>query len=166
MIKIEFSGTGEEVRIEMLRLLGLAEKNSQAESPVQRRKGKVAEVEPAPEDARRGRAGRKPTTTPSATWTKKDAKTLLNQIKPNAKRIIAELSNKPEGYVRRELTQKLGLQEQAIRGQLSSVGFALRRMDNKPSPISNQKTDGQFTYKLDSVVADMAKKYLADAQVG
>jgi hypothetical protein len=166
MIKIEFSGSGDEARNEMLRLLGLAEKNSEAESPVQRRKRKVAEVEPAPVDARRGQAGRKPATTPSATWTKKDAKTLLNQIKPNAKKIIAELSNKPEGYLRSELTQKLGLQEQAIRGQLSSVGFALRRMGNKPSPISNQKIDGEFTYKLDSVVAGMAKQYLADVQVG
>jgi hypothetical protein len=166
MIKIEFSGSGDEVRNEMLRLLGLTEKNSQAESPLQRRKRNVAEVEPAQVIARAGRAGRKPETTASATWTKKDAKTLLNQIKPNAKRIIAELSNKPEGYLRSELTQKLGLQEQAIRGQLSSVGFALRRMGNKPSPISNQKMDGEFTYKLDSVVAGMAKQYLADIQVG
>jgi hypothetical protein len=166
MIKIEFSGNGDEVRNEMLRLLGLAEPKAQSEIPVHRRKRRVAEGQSAPVEVRRGRVGRKPTTTPSATWTKKDAKMLLNQIKPNAKRIIAELSNKPEGYLRSELTQKLGLQEQAIRGQLSSVGFALRRMGNKPSPISNQKMDGEFTYKLDSVVAGMAKQYLADVQVG
>jgi hypothetical protein len=33
----------------------------------------------------------------------------------------------------------------------------LRRMGNKPSPISNEKIDGEFTYKLDSAVAGMAK---------
>ena len=162
MIKIEFSGSGDEVRNEMLRLLGLAEQKVQAESPVQRRKRKVAEFEPALADARRGRAGRKPATTPSATWTKKDAKTLLNQIKPNAKRIVAELANKPEGYPRSELAQVLGFKEQSIRGQLSSVGFALRRMEKKPSPISRQKIDGEFTYKLDSVIADVVKQYPTD----
>jgi hypothetical protein len=157
MIKIEFNGSGDEIRNEMLRLLGLAEPKAESENPVQRRKRKVVEIQPAPVEVRRGRIGRKPATTPSATWTKKDAETLLNQIKPNAKRIIAELANKPEGYRRSELTQILGLQEQSIRGQLSSVGFALRRMGNKPSPISNEKIDGEFTYKLDSVVAAMAK---------
>jgi hypothetical protein len=153
MIKIEFSGSGDEVRDEMLRLLGLAEPKAQSETPVQRRKRKVTEVQPASVEVRRGRVGRKP-----STWTKKDAETLLNQIKPNAKKIIAELANKPEGYRRSELTRVLGLQEQSIRGQLSSVGFASRRMGNKPSPISNEKIDGEFTYKLDSVVAGMAKQ--------
>jgi hypothetical protein len=158
VIKIEFNGSGDEVRNEMLRLLGLGEPKAQSEIPVQRRKRKVIEVHPAPVEVRRGRVGRKPATTQSVNWTKKDAETLLNQIKPNAKRIIAELSNKPEGYRRSELTRMLGLQEQAIRGQLSSVGFALRRMGNKPSPISNEKVDGEFTYKLDSIVAGMAKQ--------
>jgi hypothetical protein len=162
MIKIEFSGSGDEVRNEALKLLGLAEPKTQVQSPVQGRKRKTAAVQPAPAKSRGGRIGRKPATAPPAAWTEKDAETLLNQIKPNAKRIVAELANKPEGYPRSELAQVLGFKEQSIRGQLSSVGFALRRMEKKPSPISRQKIDGEFTYKLDSVVADVVKQYPTD----
>jgi hypothetical protein len=67
------------------------------------------------------------------------------------------LTNKPEGYKRSKLLQVLGLSEQGMRGQLSSVGFALRRMRNKPSPISKEKVDGELIYKLDPVVAGVVK---------
>jgi hypothetical protein len=73
----------------MLKLLGLVEPKARSETPVERRKRKVTEVQLARVEVRRGRVGRKRATTPSATWTKKDAEMLLNQIKPNAKRIGA-----------------------------------------------------------------------------
>jgi hypothetical protein len=52
----------------------------------------------------------------------------------------------------------LGVKEPAMRGQLSSIGFALRRMDRKPSPIKMEKVDGEPTYKLDATLAIVAKK--------
>ena len=156
MIKIEISGTGDEVRKEMLRLLGLQGPQAPVEAP----EGQNQEAEAKATSGRkpRGRAGRKAAATASATWTEEEAEKLLSQIKPNAKRIIAELANKPEGYRRSELVQVLGASEQSVRGQLSSVGGALRRMGRKPSPISKEKADGDLIYKLNSVVAGIAKQ--------
>jgi hypothetical protein len=155
MIKIEFNGSGEEVRNEMLRLLGLQEPNPQIEIP----KEEAAE-EPArksvPLKTKLQSGSRKVESAATAVWTEKEAERLLEQIKPNAKRIMTELANKPEGYGISELAQSLGLQESAIRGQLSSVGFALRRMDGKPSPIKREKIEGELTYKLDATVAGVA----------
>jgi len=159
MIKIELSGSGDEVRNEMLKLLGLQEPKVQTESPVQKKeKSKTAEAQPEPAKVQRARKGRKPGTHPQPAWTEKEAERLLNQIKPNAKRIMVELANKPEGYRKSELVQVLGLKEGALRGQLSSVGNAIRKMEKKTSPISREKVDGELTYKLDSVVAGIAKQ--------
>lgn len=154
MIKIEFNGNGEEVRNEMLRLLGLQESMGQAglahEEVKEETSTKPAKV--------KGRRQRKAEAAAAAIWTEKEAHTLLKQIKPNAKKIMKELANKPEGYRLSGLAQTLGLQEGAIRGQLSSIGFALRRMDRKPSPIKREKVDGELTYKLDATVANVAKQ--------
>lgn len=158
MIKIEFSGSGDEVRSEMLRLLGMPDPKTPIESPARTRKSKSAEVATTPTKARRVRRGRKPAISSQTAWTEKEAEKLLSEIKDNAKRIISELASKPEGYPRAELIQALGLQAQAIRGQLSSVGFALRRMGGKPSPISREKIDGEFIYKLDPIVAGVFKQ--------
>jgi hypothetical protein len=157
VIKIEFSGSGEEVRNEMLRLLGLQEPKAQTGSPVQDEKSSTAPEQPAPAKTKRGRKGRKTATPPSATWTEEETERLLNEIKPNARKIITELANKPDGYRRSDLIQEMGLKEQAIRGQLSSVGSALRRMDNKPSPIAKERVDGELIYRLNSVVAGVVK---------
>lgn len=157
MIKIEFSGSGDEVRNEMLRLLGLQGPQTLTELPKKTRKGKTAEATPSRVKERRVRRGRKPAAPEQTAWTEEEAQRLLSEIKSNAKRIIAELANKPEGYRRSDLIQALGLQEQAIRGRLSSVGFALRRMDKKPSPISKKTVDGEFIYMLDPVVAAAVK---------
>jgi hypothetical protein len=158
MIKIEFSGSGDEVRSEMLRLLGMQDPKTQPEAPAKTRKSKSAEVTTSPIKARLVRRGRKPAISSQKAWTKKEAEKLFSEIKANAKRIIAELASKPEGYPRSELIQVLGLQAQAIRGQLSSVGFALRRMGGKPSPISRENVDGEFIYKLDPIVAGVFKQ--------
>ena len=157
MIKIEFSGSGEEVRNEMLRLLGLQESTGQAEVAQEEVKEGTSTRSAKVKERLRRRA-RKAEAAAAAIWTGKEADTLLKQIKPNAKRIMTELANKPEGYRFSELAQALGLQEGAIRGQLSSVGFALRRMDGKPSPIKREKADGELTYKLDATVASVAKQ--------
>lgn len=161
MIKIEFSGSGEEVRSEMLRLLGLQESQAQVEVPKEEA-SEEASVQPSRVKGRRQRRARRAGAA-AAAWTEKEAETLLRQIKPNAKRILAELASKPEGYSISDLAEALGLQEGAIRGQLSSVGFALRRMDGKPSPIKREKIDGVLTYKLDSIVAATAQPNASEA---
>ena len=152
MIKIEFNGSGKEVRDEMLRLLGLQEPKVQIEV------AKEGESEqPARVKGRRQLKTRKAQAATAATWTEKEAEQLIKQIKLNAKRIMTELANKPEGYRVSELAQALELKESAIRGQLSSIGFALRRMDRKPSPLKREKVDGELTYKLDAIVAGVVK---------
>jgi uncharacterized protein involved in exopolysaccharide biosynthesis len=163
MIKIEISGTGEEVRQEMLRLLGLQGLKAPAITAGSEEKNQAMEGKAASARRGRGRVGRKPAPLPAATWTEEEAEKLLKQIKPNAKRIIAELASQPEGYRRSELVQELGSSEQSVRGQLSSVGGAQRRMGGKPSPISHKKVDGEFTYMLDPVVAGVAKQHPAEA---
>jgi hypothetical protein len=158
MIKIELNGSGDEVRNEMLKLLGLQEPKVQIESPVQQEgKSKTTEA-PPPAKLQRARKDRKPAIHTQPAWTEKEAESLLNQIKPNAKRIMVELANKPEGYLKSDLIQELGLKEGALRGQLSSVGNAIKKMEKKTSPISREKLDGELTYKLDSVVAGVANK--------
>jgi hypothetical protein len=157
MIKIEFNGSGDEVRNEMLRLLGLQEPKTQIEVEPEE-KSEEAPVQPVQAKGRRQRRARKAGAVVAAAWTEKEAETLLKQIKPNAKNIMIELANKPEGYRIGALARALGLKESAVRGQLSSVGFALKRMDRKASPISREKIDGELTYKLNSVVAGVAKQ--------
>jgi hypothetical protein len=158
MIKIEFSGTGEEVRNEMLKLLGFQPAIEQDKPPVQEKTSRKAETQPKPTKGHRGIRSRKPVAAKTAVWPAEEAKELLNQIRPNAQNILEELAKKPEGYPRPELIRALGSSDQAIRGQLSSVGSALRRMGNKVSPIEKEKVDGEFIYKLDPVVAVVAKK--------
>jgi hypothetical protein len=150
VIKIEFNGSGDEVRNEMLTLLGLQEPKVQIESPVNEKEKEAAAVQPEPVKVRRVRAGRKPATPPDVGWTEKEAQRLLNQIKPNAKIIITELANKPEGYRKSDLIQTLGLKETAMRGQLSSIGNALKKMGKTLSPILRDKVDGVLTYNLRS----------------
>jgi hypothetical protein len=159
MIKIDLSGSGDEVRNEMLKLLGLRDPKIQIESPVQQEeKSKTAEAQPEPAKMQRAQKGKKPAIHEQPAWTEKEAEKLLNQIKPNAKRIMVELANKPEGYRKSDLIQALGLKEGALRGQLSSVGNALKKMEKKTSPISRERVDGELTYKLDSVVSGVAKQ--------
>ena len=152
MIKIEFTGSGDEVRNEMLRLLGLQEPKVEIEGAQEEKSEQPSQLR-----GRGQRKTRKAEAAAVATWTEREAEQLLKQIKPNAKRILSEIANKPEGYRVSELAQALGLQEGVIRGQLSSLGFALRRMDRKPSPLKRDKVDGELTYKLDAIVADVVK---------
>jgi hypothetical protein len=161
MIKIEFSGSGDEVRNEMLKLLGLHGLMNKAETPERQEKEKRTETEPPMSKAKgRGvRRGRKAAAPPRIGWTEKDAEKLLDEIKPNAKKILAEIATKPEGYRRSELVQVLGSSEQSLRGQLSSVGAALKRIGKKTSPLSHETVDKEFYYKLDADFAGIAKNY-------
>ena len=160
MIKIELSGSGDEVRTEMLKLLGLQETKGQFEPPVKEEKSKSNSISPEQAKVSRARRSRKSAINPEEAWTEKEAQKLINQIKPNAKKIIAELAHKPEGYRKSELVLALGLKEQALRGQLSSVGNAIKKMKKEPSPILRSKIDGELTYKLDPVVARVAKNVM------
>jgi hypothetical protein len=158
MIKIEFSGTGEEVRNEMLKFLGLIEPNAPAQSKVSAEKQQMSETKPKPAKVRSPRKKRRTVLPPSATWTEEGAKELFDRISSNAQKILVEIAQKPKGYKIKDLAHALGVEEKSIKGQLSSVGKALNRMGGKPSPISREKIDGELIYKLDTAVADVLKQ--------
>ena len=158
MIKIEISGNGEEVRLEMLKLLGLEGARTSPERPAEIETAPAAEAQPVAAKRRRTGRPRKEAEAPPSIWTEEEAGKLLNQIGSNAKKILKELANKPDGYKRSDLVKILGSNVQSLKGQLSSVGVALKKMANKPSPISRENIDGEFAYKLDSVVAGVAKQ--------
>jgi hypothetical protein len=170
MIKLEFSGSGEEVRNEIMKLLGLQDSKAQTESPVkdkvkekvEKEMDKSVPVTPTPVKERHPRISKKTKTPPQPTWTKEEAEKLFTEIQTNAKRIIIELAKKPEGYRRSDLIQELGITFESLRGQLSSVGSARRRMGNKPPPIMRDKVNGEFMYRLDTVVANVAKQQSVD----
>ncbi len=151
MIRMEISGTGNEIRNEMLMILGLSE-NRESSSTVTL---PTSETEGTSEKPTGKKRGRKPVPKP---WTEDEAKQFLDAIRPNARRIIGELASKPEGYKKNELVQALGLAEPQIRGQLSSVGATMRKMDNKPYPISKKMIDGRLTYIIDPTIANVAKQ--------
>ena len=157
MIKIEFSGTGEEVRNEMMKLLGLNEPKIPEESKVKTEKQQVSVIKPKPARVRSSRRKRKTPPVLSITWIEEEAKELFDRVSSNARKILAEMAQKPEGYKIKELAQALEIEEKSIKGQLSSVGIALKRMGGKPSPISREKINGELTYKLDPAVADVLK---------
>jgi len=154
MIKIEFSGTGEEVRVEMLKLLGLNEPKASIESKKLTEDKPVAEIKSKATKRNTRQRNRKT----GLAWNEKEVTKLFQAIKPNAQKILLELAKKPEGYPRKDLLQALGLEERSAKGQLSSIGAALRRMGGKPSPISRNKKDGELTYGLDTIVAEVLNR--------
>lgn len=158
MIKVEVSGTGDEVRNELLKLLGLQAAVAQVQPQVREESAKEPETEKAPSRGRRLPNTKEPAGTSQMSWTEKEAEKLLNKISPDARRIIAEVAKRPEGYKPSELVQVLGLKTRSVGGQLSSVGKEVKRMGNKPTPLLRVKADGEFVYKLDSIVANVAKK--------
>jgi hypothetical protein len=145
MIKIEFNGTGEEVRSEMLKLLGLTPEFSATS-------GLDISAEQGGKSGH-SRRGRKKGAVIQEAWTDETVKRLLSEVRPNAKNILVELANKPDGYNRKELAAALNVQEESIRGQLSSLGAALKRMGGRLTPLSHEMIDGEFIYKLDTTVA-------------
>lgn len=153
MIKIELSGTGEEARNEMLKLLGLHEPETPMESKMPAKSQQAAEIQPKLKKVMQPRRKMGTASTVSATWTEEEVKRLFNETRSNAQKILVELAKKPEGYQKRELATALGIDEESLRGQLSSVGAALKRMGGKFSPLSREKIDGELTYKLDPAVA-------------
>lgn len=158
MIKIEISGTGDEVRNELLKLLGLQATVAQVQPQVHEESAKETETEQAPSRSRRLPTRKEPAGTSQMSWTEKEAEKLLNKVSPDARRIIAEVAKKPEGCKPSELVQVLGLKSRSVGGQLSSVGKEVKRMGNKPTPLLKVKADGGFVYKLDPIVANVAKK--------
>jgi hypothetical protein len=152
MIKIEFNGTGEEVRNEMLKLLGLCTPEYPAVSNLPGSEQLPVELLAEAKKAHSRRGRRKVSAVPEV-WTEAQVKRLLDEVRPNAHNILIELAKKPEGYLRKDLAAALNVQEQSIRGQLSSLGAALKRMGGRLSPLSHEVKDGEFTYVIDAGVA-------------
>ena len=158
MIKIEFNGTGEEVRSEMMKLLGLSEPNKLEESKVETEKQEKADIEPKSAKVRVPRKQKRTALAPSVAWTEEESKELFDRVSENARKILVEMAQKTEGYKNKELAQTLGIEVKSIKGQLSSVGKTLRKMGGKPSPISREKIDGEVIYSLDPAVAGVLKQ--------
>ena len=157
MIRIEFSGTGEEVRNEMMNLLGLNKPEIPEKLKVKTEKQQVSETKPKPARVKSARRKKRTAQAPSPTWSEEEVKELFDRISSNARKILAEIAQKPEGHKIKELAQALGIEEKSIKGQLSSVGKVLIKMGGKQSPISREKIDGDLTYKLDPAVTDVLK---------
>jgi NTP pyrophosphatase (non-canonical NTP hydrolase) len=158
MIKIEFSGTGDEVRSEMMKLLGLHEPEKLEESKVEPEKQQVADIKPKSVRVSSPRKKKRDVPASSVTWTEEETKELFDRVSANARRILLEMAQKPEGYKIKDLAESLGTQEKSIKGQLSSVGKTLKKMGGKPSPISREKIDGALIYNLDPAVAGILKQ--------
>jgi hypothetical protein len=158
MIKIEFSGTGEEVRREVMKLLGLNEPEKLEEAKVETEKQQVADIKPKLARVSSPRKKKRTVSALSTSWTEEEMKELFERISANAKIILVEMAQKPEGYKNKELAQTLGIEVKSIKGQLSSVGKTLKKMGGKPSPISREKIEGELIYNLDPAVAGILKQ--------
>jgi len=154
MIKVEFSGSGEEIRVEMLKLLGLYEPEASVKSKTSKENRTIDETKSQLIKSKTPRRNKNT----GISWNEEEVSVLFQGIKPNAQKILLELAKKPKGYPRKDLLQALGLEESSARGQLSSIGAALRRMGGKPSPISRKKKDGEFIYGLDTAVAEALRR--------
>jgi hypothetical protein len=150
MIKIEIDGTGEEVRSEMLKLLGLPQTTA---APVSERQIVKTEFQLEEEEVRSTRRRRKRAPLQPESWAAEDVERLLSEVNPNSTNILTELAKRPEGYPRSELIQVLNLKERAVGGQLSSLGSALRRMGRAITPVTHEKIDNDLVYRLNKEFA-------------
>ena len=74
-----------------------------------------------------------------------------NEITVGARRVLAEIVKRPEGYPSGELQQALGMDGKAIGGTLSSVGVVSRRFGARP-PIYKFRWD---EYRMPPPVAEV-----------
>lgn len=72
----------------------------------------------------------------SISWLDGEIANFFNELQDNAKRILTEIANQPDGYNRDELLAALGFGSRELAGSLSSVGHTLRRFyPLKPKPV-------------------------------
>lgn len=101
-VTVTIEGEAEEIREALARLLG-SDGGDTTPAP---------EVEVAPEPQ---------------PWEREDLSRLWSSLTDPARRVLAEVATRPQGYPLQELEEALGLNMRRIGGNLSSVGHAMRR---------------------------------------
>jgi hypothetical protein len=84
-------------------------------------------------------------------WTLEELTQVWNEITVGARRVLAEIARRAEGYPSSELQQALGMDGKAIGGTLSSVGVVSRRFGARP-PIYRFRWD---EYRMPPPVAEV-----------
>ena len=95
-------------------------------------------------------------------WTPDELRQLWNMIEPGARRILAALAERPDGYPFDALQQSLGMTGPNVAGRLSSVGHAMRRFPGKPHPVQRDYRTRQYT--MDSTVAEAIQQLARDEE--
>ena len=69
-------------------------------------------------------------------WLDDEVEDFFYNLRPEAQRILRQMSGKPDGYSREELIKDLGIDYKSMGGKLSSLGHNKNRdYPMKPSPI-------------------------------
>lgn len=90
-------------------------------------------------------------------WSRDELARLWSGIRPEARVILAELTNRPDGYSFNELQESLHLEGLIVGGQLSSVGHAKRRLyPRKPDPV--RRDYSRRMYYMEPEVADAIRE--------
>jgi len=71
---------------------------------------------------------------------------IVNRIQPEAKQILKEMADRPDGYDRDELVRNLGLTGRGLAGRLSSIGHNIRKFyPVKRHPVELDEDSGSYT---------------------
>lgn len=109
---------------------------------------------------RRGR-GRGPDHPGWQPWTAEELAQVWNEVTAGARRVLAEIARRPDGYPAAELQQALGMDGKAIGGTLSSVGVVSRRYGER-MPLYVFHWD---LYRMRPRIAEVVRR-LADSSAG
>jgi hypothetical protein len=92
-------------------------------------------------------------------WTPDEVRQLWVSITGDARRVLKEIANKPDGYNRDDLLKALSLQGSQLAGILSSVGHQMKRFPGKERPVDLDW--GIWVYRMPSEVAAEIPKLTA-----
>jgi hypothetical protein len=93
---------------------------------------------------------------PSSSWSHDELAEMWKLLRPEAKQILAELAKKPGGYPFGELQRVTGKRGVEIGGNLSSVGFAIRRFPGKNHPLT--KNYSMHEWSMQPEVAEVIRE--------
>lgn len=109
----------------------------------------------------RRRRGRGPDHPGWLPWTAEELAQVWNEVTAGARRVLAEIAKRPDGYPAAELQQALGMDGKAIGGTLSSVGVVSRRYGER-MPLYVFHWD---LYRMRPRIAEAVRR-LADSSAG
>lgn len=92
-------------------------------------------------------------------WSPVELMWLWSSITPGARRAVAEIALRPEGYAYEELFQRLGYDGPTLGGYLSSWGSGLRQFRGKPDPLIRDWN--AYQYRMDAELAGIIRRLAA-----